>query len=426
MHITKRTLSSTKAELQLIAGAKEISDIKKLVVSELGRSIKVPGFREGRAPLNIVEKNIDGSTLQSHVLNDAVNRFVGEAMNAEKLRSVGRPNVTISKFVPYQELELKIETEIIGNIELPDYKKIKLAKPEVKVKTEDVNKVLDGLRTKEAVRIDVKRAARLGDEAIIDFEGTDIKTHDKINGGSAKNYPLLLGSGSFIPGFEDEIVGLKPNEQKEFVITFPKDYGLAALRNRKVSFKVKVSTLNELKQPPMDDKFAAKIGPFQTMQELRSDIKKSLIDEQNATIERDYQNKLIQKISDGTTVDIPQSLIDEESANIDRDERQNFAYRRMTFEQYLDSEGINEEQYKKLIKDNAIKRIKTALILTEIAEGEGLTVTDAEIDENIAFLKKTYDDPKMQSELDKPESRREIWSKLLSEKVLALITNSAS
>ena len=365
MHISLKHPSPTKVEIVLTSTAEELNGIKQLVLNQLGKSVRVPGFREGHAPANIIEKNIDQSKLQSTFINEAINRLLTDAIVKEKLRVVKRPEVSITKFVPYSELEFKVEAEVVGNVTLPDYKKIKLVKPSPAVHVKEINQVLDSLALREAERKEVQRAAKLDDEVIIDFTGEDDKTAQKINGADGTDYPLRLGSDTFIPGFEKNLLGLKADEAKVFSLVFPKDYSLAALRNRKVKFSVTVKKVNEIVKPAIDDKFAAKVSPFKTLKELRADIKKSLEIEQQNQIDRQYQNDLVQKIAADATVDIPEALVEEEQNEIEKEEKQNLAYRGQTWQEHLEAEGVTEEEHRKRNRDNAYSRVKNALVLGE-------------------------------------------------------------
>ncbi|MGH7241379.1 MAG: trigger factor, partial [Candidatus Saccharimonadales bacterium] len=216
MQITKDQPSPTNVKLTINADASDMAEVKEAVLLQLARTVKVPGFRAGKAPLHVVEKNVSQEALQTEFLDTIVNKLYVDAIAQQSLRPVNRPDVSITKFVPFTTLEVVAEVEVIGAIKLPDYKKIKLAKPEVKVTAKDVDEILDNLANRAAEKKDVERAAKSGDEATIDFTGVDAKTKEAIAGADGKDYPLVLGSNSFIPGFEDEVVGLKAGETKTF------------------------------------------------------------------------------------------------------------------------------------------------------------------------------------------------------------------
>ncbi|MDB5166757.1 MAG: trigger factor [Candidatus Saccharibacteria bacterium] len=425
MHIETKQLTDTRLQLDIAADADQLNDAKQEALRALQKQVKLQGFREGKAPLAMVEKSVDQNRLQSEFLEIAVNRIYIDAATKENLRPVSAPDINIQKFVPFTDLEIRAEVDVIGKIKLPDYTKIKVAKPAVKVTAEDVNKVLEDLRDRTADKKPVERAVKIGDEAVIDFVGTDEETGDPLQGGAGTAYPLLLGSNSFIPGFEDQLVGLKAGQEKTFQITFPADYGVAALQNRKVSFAVTVKLVHAMSKPKLDDEFAAKVGPFKALADLKKDIKAQLTQEKEQQSEREFENDLVAKIADKTTLAIPTALVDEELDSLERDERQNLAYRGQTWQEHLASEGVTENEHREKNRGPAEQRVKAGLMLSEIAEREKLEVTADEIDERINQLKGQYSDPQMQAELDKASNRRSIASRILTEKTLAKLKDYA-
>jgi trigger factor len=349
-----------------------------------------------------------------------------QALIDENIRPVAQPNVNLKKFVPFTTLEFEAEVEAIGEVKLPDYKKVKLEKKPVNVTAKDVDDVIDSLRTRMAEKNEVDRASKDGDEVWIDFEGRDAKTNEPIKGADGKDYPLALGSNTFIPGFEPELVGLKAGEDKEFTLTFPKDYGVPALQSKKVTFKATVKKVNEVVKPKVDDEFAAKVGPFKTAAELKIDVKKQITTEREQQNDRDYESELLSKISEKADVAVPKALVDEEIARLEREERQNIAYRGQTWQEHLAEEGVTEEEHRERNRPGAELRVKAGLVLAEIAEKEKIEVTPEELQIRIQLLKGQYSDPAMQAELDKPENQRELASRIMSEKTIEVLVNSAS
>lgn len=424
MKITRTDVSKTEIKLLISANEAELKPIKDGVVSRLSKDVKLPGFREGKVPSALVEKNIDQNMLQNDFLDEAMTQLYASATQEKGIRPVTRPEVAIKKFVPFSELEFEVSTSIVGEIKLADYKNVKVPKDKVTVTVKDVNDVIDNLSTRMAEKSEVKRAAKLKDEAVIDFKGVD-KDGKDIEGAEGKDYPLELGSGAFIPGFEEEIVGLKAGEEKTFNITFPKDYGAAKLAGAKVKFTVTVKSVNELKLPKVDDEFATKVGPFKTAQELKDDIKKQLTAEKEREIEGKHQDAILKAISDKTEIDLPEALIEQQVTYIIDDVRRNLMQTGQTYQEFVKSQGKTEESYKKEVRPQAVEQLKISLILSEIADKEKLTVEPEEVDLRIQLLKGQYNDPAMQAELDKPENRRDIASRMLSEKVVSLLQASA-
>lgn len=425
MHLTRTNLKPTETKLVIRAEAHELQKAKEHALKHLAPQMKVPGFRPGKVPMNIIEKNVDQNVLQSEVMEETISKLYASAVRQEDLRPVANPEVSIKKFVPFTELEFEAVVSVVGDIKLADYKKIKLARPDIKVEAKDINEVIESLQGRAAERKEVERAAKSGDEVVIDFSGTDQKGQP-VNGADGKDYPLTLGSNSFIPGFEDNLTGLKAGATKEFTITFPKDYGVAALQNKKVTFKVKVSKVSEVIKPKVDDDFAGAVGPFKTLKDLKSDIKKQLTLERGRTADQQYENELLQKIADKTTMAIPETLVDEQIDRIEQEERQNLVYRGQTWEEHLKEEGVTAEEHREQKRPNAEQRVKVGVILSEIAETEKLEVTPEELEVRLQILKGQYRDAAAQAELDSPQAKRDIVNRILTEKTLEKLKNYAS
>lgn len=426
MQITINKLSDTKLELTVVADQALLDDVKKGVLEVFQKTAKIAGFREGKAPLAMVEKSVDQSQLQTEFLEQAVNRMFAQAVTEKNLRPAEQPEINISKFVPFTTLEFVATFEAVGEVKLPDYKNFKLVKKPATISAKDIDEVIENLRTRGAERIEVDRAAKDGDEVVLDFAGRDAETDAPIAGADAKDYPLVLGSKSFIPGFEEELIGLKPNDDKEFTITFPADYGSVSLQSKKVIFKVTIKKVHEVKLPKVDDEFAAKIGPFKTVAELKADVKKQLATERQGQADRDYENDLIQKLAEKTKVALPKSMVDEEIDRLDQEEKQNLAYQGQTWQEHLKAEGLSEEQHHEQKRPAAENRVKAGLMLSEIAEQEKLDVTREELDLRMQMLKAQYPDQQMQAELAKPTAKREIASRILTEKTIAQLATYAS
>jgi trigger factor len=426
MQVVIKHLNDTKVQLNLTADAEMLQAVKKEVLGQLAKTMRIQGFRPGKAPLHMVEKNADATALQTEFLDRAMNQLYVAALRQENLRAVAQPEVKITKFVPFDSLELEAEVAVVGAVKLPDYKKLKVAKKEAKVAAKDVDDVITNLRGRMAEKKDVDRAAKDGDCAWIDFTGVDGKTKEPIDGADGKDYPLTLGSNSFIPGFEENVVGMKSNDEKSFTLTFPADYGVADLQNRKVTFTVTVSKVQAVSEPKVDDAFAAKIGPFKTVTELKADIKKQLTAEKESQTEREYTDDVLSKITEKSTVAIPPILIDEQVERTLDEQRQNAVYSGQTWEEFLKAEGTDEEALRTKLRPQAELRVKAGLVLAEIAEIEKVNVSSEELDVRMQLLKGQYQDPQMQAELEKPETRRDIHSRMLTEKTLATLADYAS
>jgi trigger factor len=426
MQIKKEQPKPTTVKLTITATQAEINELKQAVLKHLAQHVKVQGFREGKAPANLIEKQIDPSQLQSEFLEQAVNQLYTEAVGQQKVRVVAQPQITIGKFVPFTTLEFTAEVEAVGDIKLADYKSIKLAPKPVEVSAKDVTQVLENLRGRSAEKKTAERAAKTEDEVIINFKGTDAKTKAAIQGADGNEHPLMLGSKSFIPGFEDELIGMKAGATKSFVLTFPADYGAKELQSRKVNFEVTVLKVNELAKPKLDDAFAATVGPFKTVAELKVDIKKQLKAERQREAQQLYDNELLEKIAAKSTVELPDSLVEGEIDRMEDEEKRNLAYRGQTWQEHLQAEGVDEAGHREQKRQSATLRVTIGLLLGEIAEREKIDVTPEELEIRLQLLKGQYTDPAMLAELEKTENRRDIHSRMMTEKTIDKLRSYAT
>ncbi len=426
MQVNKTNSSDTEVTFQVIPNEQELAGLKEHVLGHFINRVKVPGFRQGKVPTPVLEKHIDSNQLQTEFLQDAVEQMYVQAINELNLKPLAQPQISIKKFVPFTALEFEVVVTVLGEVKLPDYKKIKKTMPQVKVTSKEVDDVIASLRTRLAEKKDVNRAAKTGDQIWIDFEGTDAKGNP-VKGADGKDYPLLLGSNTFIPGFEENLIGQKAGDEKTFTLTFPKDYGIKAMASKKVTFKTVVTKVQEVIEPALNDDFAAQAGPFKTLKDLKEDIKKQLTHEQNHKIRQDFESELIRDISAKSKLNVPEVMVEDQIERMLRDVQQNLMYRGQTFQEMLEIEGKSEEQYKKdVLRPQAEERVRASLVLSEIAEREKVVVTPEELEIRMQILKGQYQDPKMLEELNKPEARQDITSRLLTEKTLQRLVDYAS
>lgn len=423
LKITRTNTSETEIELNIVVSSEILALSKKHAVEKLGKNVKVTGFREGQAPLSLVEKSIDPSALAEEFMNEAINHSYPDAVAQEKISPIAQPRVEVTKFVPYELVEYKAVISVLGEIKLATYKALKVAKPATAVTKKDVDKVVENMRVQLATKKDVERASKLEDQTWINFAGKDDKGKE-VKGAKGDNYPLILGSNTFIPGFEEHVLGMKAGDEKDFTITFPKDYGVKALQSKKVTFYIDVIKVQEIVKPTIDKAFVEKVAPgLGSVEDLMSDIKKQLGVEARSNDVRAYENALVAELVEKSTVDLPEELVNEQAENVMRELQQNITYRGQTMQEYLEGIGMTaEEQREQEIIPEAKRRLKAGILLSEIAEKEAVAVTPEELDERISALKERYaSDAEMQKQLNDPNSRRELGAQLLTEKTLAVI-----
>lgn len=418
MKITRKDISNTRVELIVSLGSEELAGAEQVALVHLSKDLKVPGFRPGKAPLAEVKKRVGTEELQSHLIGDAINRAVPEALDAEKLQALDRPEVDVKKIVPGESLEFTLEVDILPKITLGNYKKLKVEKPKITVSKKDIDEVIERMRQGFADKKEVSRAAKNGDEVIIDFKGVDAKGV-AFAGGEGKDYSLMLGSSTFIPGFEEGIVGKKPGSTFDLNITFPKDYHAAHLAGQKVTFHVTLKTVKENALPAVDAAFAAKCGPFKTVDELKADIKKEITTQRENEAQERLKDQLVEQLVKASKPPVPEILIKDQMKSIETDFVQNLMARGMTLQQYLDEKSWTREQWEAGdLREAAIRRVQSALVLSELSKVEKIEITQDELNARHQQMLQQYTDPNMRLQLETPQARADLSNRVLTEKTL--------
>lgn len=417
MQVTRKDISETKVKLTIELGLEELTHSKQHELQEKAKTAKITGFRKGKAPLNLIEKQLDQNQLQADVINHAINDYYGQALSAEKLRALDQPNVTIGKFVPYTELQFTAEVEIMPKIKLGDYKKIKKSPKIAKVEADEVKKVLANLRERMATKKDSSKPAKLGDDVVIDFDGKD-KKGQAVAGASGKDYSLNLGSNSFIPGFEDGLVGSKSGDKKELKLKFPKDYHAENLAGTDIVFEVEIKKVQSVELPKLDDEFAKKVGPFDSFKSLQADIKTQLEDQKKQEAVNVLKDEIVEELVKKSTLVLPDILINDQISMLEHDFNQNLVYRGITKEEYIKSSlfKTEEEWRNKELKPQAERRVSVGMVLAEVADVEGIKIDEQELADRIELMKIQY--KQNAEQFDTPEMQREVASRLITEKTV--------
>lgn len=418
MKIIRKNISKTRVELTVTLDKTELAGAEQVALVHLSKDLKVPGFRPGKAPLAEVKKRISTEELQSHLIGDAINRAVPEALTAEKLQALERPEVDVKKTVPGQTLEFTLEVDVLPKITLGDYKKLKAEKPKVSVSKADIDEVIERMRVGFSDKKEVKRPAKDGDEVIIDFKGFDEKKV-AFAGGESKDYALILGSNSFVPGFEGGIIGHQVGDKFAVTPTFPKDYHAAHLAGKKVSFDVTLKAVKEVGLPDVNDAFAAKCGPFKSVKELRADIEKEITAQREHEATEKLKDRLVEQLVKASKPPVPEVLIQDQMKSIETDFVQNLSARGMTLEQFLEEKKLTKEQWQAGdLHEAAIRRVQSALVLSELSKAEKIEITQDELASRHQQLLQQYTDPNMRLQLDTPEARADLSNRVLTEKTL--------
>lgn len=419
MKTTIKNISDTKVELTVIIDAGELSIAEQVATVKLTRDVKVSGFRKGKTPVSIAKKNIDPNVLQEQTIENALNNAIATAFVKEKIQVLDRPMVSIRKFVPNEILEFTAEVEILPNIKLGDYKKLKITDEKISVSEKDVDEIIERIRRSLIQKKEVKKVAKIKDEVLIDFVGK--KDGVVFEGGSSKDFNLELGSGQFIPGFEEGIVGHKESDIFDLDLTFPDDYNSDEMKGKKVTFSVTLKKVYELTLPEIDDSLAQKAGPFKTLKELKTDIKTELKKQKERELAEKTKEDLVNQLVEKSHVPMPEVLINDQIESIEKDFTNNLMYQGLSLDQYLKSNDFESKQVwiDKEIKLIAEKRVKSGLVLAELSKIEKIEATTEELDNRVEMFKQQYtNNAEALKQFDNPEVRRDIANRLLTEKTV--------
>lgn len=397
----------------------ELKAAEQVALTKLAKEVKVPGFRKGKVPASVVAKNVDPMTLQQQTLDDALSKAVAEAFLGENLQPIDRPEVDVKKFTPGKELEFTAEAEIIPEVKLGDYKKLSAKAEAVKVEKKDIETIIERMQQNFAEKKEVKRAAKNGDEVIIDFVGK--KGDVAFDGGTAQDYALELGGGQFIPGFEEGIIGHKAGETLDLPLKFPKDYHAKDLQDADVVFTVTIKSVNEKALPEVNDEFAAKCGPFTTADELRADIERELTSQKEREANEKLKDALVKELVEKSSVPVPEILLKDQEKSIEQDFVQNLMYQGINLDSYLEMNGFKtkEEWLDKEVQVAAENRVKAGLVLAELSKALKIDASRQELEDHINLYKQQYGSNKEAlKQFEQPEVQRDIANRLLTEKTV--------
>ncbi|HMS93062.1 MAG TPA: trigger factor [Candidatus Saccharibacteria bacterium] len=316
MKTNVKNLSETKVILTISVDAEELKTAEQVALTKLAKDVKVPGFRKGKVPASVVAKNVDPQLIGQQTLEDALSKAVADAFMAEKLQALDRPEVEVKKYVPGKELEFTAEVEVMPKIKLGDYKKLKAKLKVEKPTDKDIDDLITRMQENFAEKKEVKRAAKTGDDVVIDFVGK--KDGTAFDGGTANDFTLSLGGGQFIPGFEEGVAGHKAGEAFDLDLKFPEDYHSKDLKGAKVVFSVTLKSVNEKVLPKIDEAFAAKCGPFTSVEELRADILAQMTEQREREATDKLKDALVKELVEKSTVPTPEDLIRTRNAQSSR------------------------------------------------------------------------------------------------------------
>ncbi|MFA6296935.1 MAG: trigger factor [Patescibacteria group bacterium] len=417
-NIEKLPKSSVKIRIEV--EPKEIEGRLELASRNISKDMKMPGFRPGHIPANIVKQEVGEMRVWQEACAIVLPQMYAKAIIDNKLEAIGQPKVNVEKIAPNNPLIFTAEVALLPEFKLPDYKSIKVKEKKVEVKDSEVDAALKQLQESRTITHKIERPAQKGDMVVVDFK--TFLDNIPVDKGQSVDHPIVIGEGRFIPGFEDQLIGLKALDKKEFKLNFPKDYHQKNLAGKEVEFKVEVKSVNERHLPELNDEFAKGLGKFTSIAELKSEIKKNMELEATEKARGSAEMELMDKIADKATIELPDVLVESELNKMLEELKGMVMSSGGQFDQYLQSIKKTEEELKKDLRERAEKRVKIGLILREITKQEKIEVDEKELEHEIEHTASHYQhDPKMVEKIKSPEYKDYARGLMQNKKVFEML-----
>ena len=409
-------LPKSLVQITVTLSEEYINSHRHKACEELSQEVKIKGFRTGHIPPHVLENHLGKDIIDAHVKELAVKRSYADAVVKEKVQVVARPEIKVEKEEPFT---YTATVAVMPEVKLKDYKSIKIKKEEQKATEKDIEEAIEEMKRYATKYKDVEREAKKGDRVEVDFEGFD-KDDKAVPSTKSTNHPVILGEGSLVTGFEDELIGLKKDEKKEFEITFPKDYRKKDFQGKKIKFKVHVKRIEEPIYPEIDETFVERMtGKRSPVNEFKEELKKTIQAQKEAEEKKKQENTYIEDLLKKMEVEIPDSLIEEEAHHILHEMKEEIKMKGWQFEKFLEQTKMKEEDLLKKYSVEAERRLRIRLAIQEVIRQEGIVVTDEEIADELKKIKSLYpkeEDKKIQEEFDKGDLKNTLANRLILNK----------
>ena len=380
-------LENCRVQVDVVVDEKSWKDAQEASYKKLAKNVQIDGFRKGNAPEALARKHIDTGKMLDEAINSLLPSIYREILEQDKIEPFAQPKVDVTK-ISDTNLEVRFVIVTAPVVELGAYKGLELGKKEVKVTAKEVEETIDELRKQNASLVTKESEAKEGDTVVLDFVGTVDGV--AFEGGTAQNYELELGSHSFIPGFEEQLVGIKAGEHRDVNVTFPEQY-TPNLAGKAAVFACDVHEVKEKKLPELNDEFAKELNRgYENVEALKEGCKKDIKEKKEQDAKKEYLGKLYAKIAEDSKIEVPQEMIDEQAESMKKDMEQRMSQSGLTLEQYLQFVGQKEEEFMGKLKEDAKKDITNYFILEEVGKKEKLDVTDADVEFEFAKIADQY------------------------------------
>ena len=389
MSLQVENLEKNMAKLTIEVPASEFEKALQSAYNKQKKSISVPGFRKGKVPRQMVEKMYGPEIFYEDAANELIPTAYEEELKNCDLEIVSRPTVDIVQIKKGENFIFTAEVAVKPEVTLGEYKGMEVDKTSTRVTQKEVEAKIKEEAEKNARTVTVEgRPVQDGDEVILDFEG--FVDGEAFEGGKGENYPLTIGSGSFIPGFEEQLVGAEAEKEVEVKVTFPEVYHAEELKGKEAVFKCTVHEIKEKQIPEIDDEFAAEVSEFDTLDEYKADVKAKIKEQKENEGKQKKEDQAVEKAVANAAMEIPEAMIDEQVRQMVNEFAQNMQYQGISFEQYCQITGMTLEKVQEETRPQAVKRIETRLVLEAIAKAENIEVTEERLDEEIKKMAESY------------------------------------
>ena len=417
---TCEKIEKSRVALTIEVSAAEFEAAIEKAYVKMRKNINIQGFRPGKAPRKMIEKMYGVEVFFEEAINIAFPEAYEAALKEKELQVVGYPEVDMLGECTVEGFTFTAIVPVYPEVTLGEYKGLSAVKGEVKVTEEDVADRLNTIAERQTRLVSVDREAKLGDTAVIDFEG--FLEGVPFEGGKGENHSLELGSGQFVPGFEEQVIGMKAGEEKDLDITFPEQY-TPELAGKAVVFKVKVNEVKEKEIPVLDDEFAKDVSEFDTLDELKADLEKKIAQEQEKAIEQAFQDALMEQVAENLTVEIPDAMIETQAKQFIDNFKMQLAQQGIPYDEYLKMTGTEEASLLEEAKEPTMRQVRMDLAMGAIIKAENITVSDEEVEAEYQHMAEQYS---MDIEMVKKYLNDEqVRDELISRKAIEVVTSSA-
>lgn len=419
----EKTENNNEVKLEITVEAEKFDNAIKTVFNKNAKYFNIPGFRKGKAPYQIVEKTYGAQIFYEDAFNEIAGEAYEEALKEKEVEAVSRPEIDLVQIEKGKDLIFTAVVATKPEVTLGKYKGIQIKKIEYNVSDEDVEHELGHMAEKNVRLVSVEdRPVESGDITIIDFEG--FVDGEAFDGGKAENHELTIGSNTFIPGFEDQIIGMKLEEEREINVKFPEEYFSANLAGKDAMFKVKLHEIKKKEMPEINDELAKDISEFDTIEELKNSIKEKQEEQNKSRAKYETEDEVIKAVCEEAKVDIPAGMIEMEIDHMAQDIETRLSYQGMRLEQYLQMMNKTMEDFRNENKEQAERSVKSRLVLEAVGKDAAIEVTDEEVSSKIKEMAENYG--KKEDEVkDNPELVKYVKDNLKVEKTINFLVENA-